>query len=174
VAVTLGKEPFIKLFLDGGASPEIKDGWGRTALLSALDNIYDEGGGLKRGVSHENTVRLLLDAGADPNPPTASRTPLQLVAEYHNIIVLKMLLDAKSDVNTVGEDNAVIADIRYERQMYREGHSQEEYRFYLEEDIRERGTRDNYDTPHRILSERCNLDKQGTSNTRPLKKCSPG
>jgi ankyrin repeat protein len=79
----------MRLLLDKGARVNESDLWGHTALTYALG----------RGEAHEGAVRLLLAAGADPNPVNTStgQTPLHLVARTGNSEVARLLVAAGAD-----------------------------------------------------------------------------
>ena len=54
---------------------------------------------------HDDVVKLLLDAGAEPNmTDTMATTPLHEAAGNGHIIVVKILLDARDDPNTTDEN----------------------------------------------------------------------
>jgi len=86
---------------------------------------------------------LLLDAGADPNPYSASETPLQTAARLGDRHAIQRLLDAGAQVNDVADDAAVVARLRRHVAGMKEGDAAET--------LRTRGLRHFYKTPLRLL-----------------------
>jgi hypothetical protein len=168
VAIVMRVEPFIRLLLDRGADANGVDLHGRTRLLSALDNVYDELGSTRQGDCF-GSVRLLLCAGADPNPRGVAKTPLQVAAKNHNCHVAKLLLDAGAHVNAVADDEAVVVKIR---QWYTQAQSEEDLYIQqeIDKDIRERGKGDSYLTPLRIVETRSNYETRGTRKYNDLEQ----
>jgi len=67
-----------RLLLDQGASPHVWDWWGRTALYVAVDmNTYSIRGpqAVASETSAVDVIRLLLDAGVNPNPQLNMHRP---------------------------------------------------------------------------------------------------
>ncbi|PMD20099.1 hypothetical protein NA56DRAFT_723350 [Hyaloscypha hepaticicola] len=92
-----------------GADPNLSHhGW--TVLTSTLRSRHENDG--RYNENYAPIVRLLLEAGANPNPSLVSKSPLQLAVERdHGIDVVNMLLTAGADVNAVGSQEAVIFDM---------------------------------------------------------------
>jgi ankyrin repeat protein len=86
--------------LKKGAGLNIRDSYNGTPLQNA---VYTEGD------KNKEVVKLLLDAGADPNAmdddATNSRTPLSIACRYSdenlNVEAAKLLLESEADVNEV-------------------------------------------------------------------------
>lgn len=90
-----GKTEYVKFLLDAGADIEIKDPWdGRTALMDAA--LY----------GHIDTLKLLLARGANPNATNCyNRTALIWAADKAYAPVVKLLIEAKADVNIKDVEN---------------------------------------------------------------------
>ena len=115
-----------RLLLDNGANPHVWDWWGRTPLFAAVDMSSYNGANTGPAMP-ENTnettprdiVRMLLDAGVDPNPQlnmlrpgrggnssrfrdnllTTGATPLLRAAIGHDSEIVRALLDHGALVN---------------------------------------------------------------------------
>jgi len=92
----------LKLILDSGANPNARDPYGRTALTrtaSCRPSVYVD---LLRKKSYtgtppncEESIRLLLQSGADVNMPGEfNRTPLDWAVYWGNAKIVRILLDA--------------------------------------------------------------------------------
>jgi hypothetical protein len=130
------------LILKGADTNDVSyNGW--TVLNSAL---------LGPGGPNTFVIELLLACNANPNPVNVALTPLQsaVVQKWSNYRVLKLLLDAKADVNGVGNDEAVVTMIRYEGRNERE-------RDIVVKRILDRGKEFYYDTPLRIVESRLTM-----------------
>jgi len=150
MAIIYRHESLIELLLEKGADP---NGFDHTShpspLCTALDNRWDERGSHREGTC-DGSVRLLIAAGADPNPHRTVATPLQLAAASASYHVVELLLDKGADVNAIGNDDAIVADIK--RSWIKRG---ENIEHELQELILKRGTYyDKYLTPLRIASRR--------------------
>jgi len=107
-----------KLLLDSGANPHVWDWWGRTALYTAVDmSSYNRRAPQQAEASAETSaidvIRLLLEAGVNPNPQlnmhrpgrggnssrfvddllTTGATPLLRAAIGHDVEAVRLLLD---------------------------------------------------------------------------------
>jgi ankyrin repeat protein len=107
-----------KLLLDSGANPHVWDWWGRTALYTAVDmSSYNRRAPQPSQASAETSaidvIRLLLEAGVNPNPQlnmhrpgrggnssrfvddllTTGATPLLRAAIGHDVEAVRLLLD---------------------------------------------------------------------------------
>jgi ankyrin repeat protein len=81
-------------------------------------------------------VKLLLERGVNPNPPSAVEyTPLMQAASSANLELVKLLIDAGADFNAEDEQGRTALDVA---QMYT--HSSEEHRT-LVAFLKERGAR---------------------------------
>jgi len=77
----------VKQLIAQGANVNAHDEHGRTALMSAV----------RKG--HREIVRMLLDAGADPNLQTSYGATALSMASGHHPDIVRMLLDAGADVD---------------------------------------------------------------------------
>ncbi len=83
----------VKLLLDAGANVNHQNKDGQTVLVVATGNVHSP-------IIMLNIVKMLLVAGADPNiPGNTGTTPLRLAVMYKHIKFVKLLLDAKANVN---------------------------------------------------------------------------
>ena len=120
VVLQQSKIAIVKLLLDYGAHVDVRDNKGYTPLSCAIirrsaeivklfiDNIKDLVYHINKGhllvvlseviYSSPDVLKLLLDAGADPNITFASDTPLLSVND-HDIDAAKMLIDYGANVN---------------------------------------------------------------------------
>lgn len=107
VAAMVSDAELVATFLRYGADPNAShQGW--TVLTSTLRSQAE----FQARGSYADVVRLLLQAGANPNPSLASKSPLQLAVERdHDVEVVDILLTAGADVNAVGDKEAVIFDM---------------------------------------------------------------
>ncbi|KAH9502360.1 hypothetical protein Btru_073534 [Bulinus truncatus] len=88
----LGDATDITLCLNHGANPNLKTLDGSTALMFAL----------RRRCDHSK-IKLLLDAGADPNIRNKEETALNLAAKYCTTPVLDLLIKRGADINATDE-----------------------------------------------------------------------
>ncbi|KAH0553118.1 hypothetical protein GP486_006694 [Trichoglossum hirsutum] len=157
LAVALGREGFAELLVTKGINTNAISSYGVTALNFAL--APGTGSGIR-----QRMVDLLLKGNADPNPHSAPRTPLQDAIVYQAnaeriVEVVRMLLDAGADANAIGDDTAIIAEIQSFAQCYGEDPTA----------ILNRGERDNYKTPLRLLEEgKCYLPQDLFDSVREL------
>ncbi|WP_128895842.1 ankyrin repeat domain-containing protein [Longirhabdus pacifica] len=106
-AVYLQDEQITNMLLDAGANPNLKAderlSYYELNISYGIEESFDSETALMLAVARENTslVKVLLDAGADPNIATTYRgeTALMYAVELHNVEITKLLLDAKADVN---------------------------------------------------------------------------
>ncbi len=109
-----------RLLLENGANPNVWDWWGRTPLYAAVDMSSYSGANtgpaipvITDGTSPRDIVRMLLEAGVDPNPQlnmlrpgrggnssrfrdnllTTGATPLLRAASGHDTETVRALLD---------------------------------------------------------------------------------
>ncbi len=88
-----GKTDAVKLFLDAGMNPNVKDNDGWTALLFAEDN------------NHLETVKTLLAKGADINArDTYGNTALMYASIHGHTDIVQVLLTKDADVNAKTKD----------------------------------------------------------------------
>lgn len=113
VAAMLRNPKMVELFLRYGANANAShEGW--TVLTSTL-RTRTRAFNLSRA-SFLEVIRLLLNAGANPNPSGVCKTPLQLAIDDDsddNFEVVGMLLSAGALVNEVGSREAAIMDIEH-------------------------------------------------------------
>jgi ankyrin repeat protein len=105
LASVLDCHSFMQHLLQHGADVDASDGTGRTALIDAAN----------RGLTE--SVRILLDAGADIEATTSSegKTALILAAHDNHPAVVEMLLDRNADINarnSKGESALMVAAAR--------------------------------------------------------------
>ncbi len=94
LAVINGRLPEVITALDAGVSPDLSYSTGTTLIESACLNAFpfgDDAG------ANEEIVRLLLRAGANPNPDSGT-PPLLYSTMSGNASTTKMLLEAGADV----------------------------------------------------------------------------
>ncbi len=72
---------------------------GQTPLFSAVQ------------AEHEGIVRLLLDAGANPDTPALGETPLMMAAKDGNLSLVTMLVAANANVNSRDPQGATALDV---------------------------------------------------------------
>src|SRR5207245_7044871 len=86
-AALYGDPDSVRVLLESGAGPNIKNDVGATALMWAVDDL--------------EKTRLLLDHGADVNARSDDgRTPLLIAAGlFRNTNVIKLLLDRGADLS---------------------------------------------------------------------------
>ena len=125
-AVLYGDADAVRLLLDNGADPNVRNEAGASALMWAVDNLEKTRLLLQRGAdvnarsddgrtalsiaasrfgSHA-VVSILLDAGADPSVKSPSYkgplTPLREAAEVGDEAVVRLLIERGADVNSAG------------------------------------------------------------------------
>ncbi|KAI0869789.1 ankyrin repeat-containing domain protein [Hypoxylon argillaceum] len=104
----LGNVEMVRYFLHQGAKPDFeRRGPGHSPLLRAVQS------------QHETIIRLLLDAGADPNRPPPPNTPLAFAVLKGNIPVVRLLLSHAANVNEGSPPPIVIAVFRENMVMFR-------------------------------------------------------
>jgi ankyrin repeat protein len=112
MAIIHRHESLTELLLEKGADPNsFSSTVHPSPLCTALDNHWEENGSKKKGTC-DGSVRLLIAAGADPNPRRTVQTPLQLAAKRAGYHVVEFLLDNGADANAIGNDDAIVADIK--------------------------------------------------------------
>lgn len=94
-AVSFGNIAIVKKLLSAGANVNAIDVNNSTPLIYTLTSI---------GYKPE-TLDLLLNAGADANPPAVAITPLIQAVLSGNLYAVKKLLSAGADVNAVDNNN---------------------------------------------------------------------
>jgi hypothetical protein len=115
------KIPFVAYLIDLGANVNAVVDGGSNLLALALEHhsaqdTYNYVGLASRKTYGLDMLRLLLSAGADPNPFRVALTPLQAaVMDYSNVMLVRKLLEAGADVNAVGDDEAVIERLKHLR-----------------------------------------------------------
>ncbi|KAH9892930.1 hypothetical protein F4778DRAFT_794926 [Xylariomycetidae sp. FL2044] len=100
LCVSLKKINFLELFIKAGATfanePAI--------VFTALEDPYsNEKGQLDDGAKTGRILRLLLERGADPNPPGFVFTPLQFAVHHLEEVWVQSLLFEGRDANLVGD-----------------------------------------------------------------------
>ena len=96
----------VRQLLADGAKPDIKDKDGVTALIVCVKHN-------KPG--HLDIIKLLLEAGADPNQTTRTRfpdgayTPLRIAAFHNNVNAAKLLIAKGAVVNDIVMESAIEA-----------------------------------------------------------------
>jgi hypothetical protein len=139
IAAALGKPFFVGLLIGKGANTNAITRNGFTILHSAVE--YYERIGVE---SLLEVLEQLVNANAHLNPPYIAETPLQAaVRKRHDISIIRFLLSHGADVNGVGNDEAVVAKIRYDLR-------DENDRNLVDNMIHCRGNAYYYDTPLRI------------------------
>jgi len=97
-AARRGDHEAIAAALRAGGDVHARDGYGRSLLWTALGGAARRGGD---GTSLE-TVRLLLDAGADPNATDLEgEPPIHVAVRVPNVVFLEELLRRGAKVNTL-------------------------------------------------------------------------
>ena len=94
-AITEGHAATIRVLLDGGIDPNIRDCMGVTPLFQAVENWNAE------------VVRLLIDRGADPNiRDREGMTPFFHAVQNGEVETVQLLLDKGANVNAVSIDSS--------------------------------------------------------------------
>lgn len=124
-----------------------------------LEHAYGTPAQMAVALGKLSFISLFIENGADINGADtgglrADTTLLQLAVSCQNIDIVKMLLDAKADVNAVGNDDAVVASIKSRYS----GFEDDEISVEMEEEIHDRGKWDKYDTPLRIAEKNGLID----------------
>jgi hypothetical protein len=155
VAVLCRNPQFVRLLAANGADVDIPINNTSSLLIFALQHLECPNHGLL------DTTTQLLDAGANPNPKEVAWTVLQVAAKYMEfwgprgpwgLELFKILLEAGVDVNGVGSDEAVIAEICKEGGREDDPDAgNENPTVSVQGKIQERGRLLNYDTPLRII-----------------------
>ena len=95
-AALSGHAEVARALIDHGAAPDAPDKHGRTPLLLASD--------------HEEVVRMLLAAGADPNLDAGGITVFQYLARFATPEVLGALIEGGADLNATDADGRGILE----------------------------------------------------------------
>src|SRR5688572_14094446 len=95
-AALLGHTDVVRALIDHGAAPDAPDKHNRTPLLLASD--------------HEEVVRILLAAGADPNADAGGITVFQYLARFGTPEVLGALIDGGADLTAKDADGKGILE----------------------------------------------------------------
>ena len=93
-AAKSGRACLVKLLIERGADPDKKDDTGKTPLFKAVE--YNQ---FERHTEATDSVRILLDGGADPNVHAWDPTPLHRAAEFGRKDLVKLLLERGADPN---------------------------------------------------------------------------
>lgn len=107
-AIENGEIEIMKLLLENGANVNAKDELGETPLYSLMHIPYDN-----------ETPRLLLEYGADPNTSSKGKPLLSELAEVQNAEFAEMLIKKGADVNRkdINGDSALQIAIRNNNQV---------------------------------------------------------
>jgi hypothetical protein len=153
IAASAGQvAPIVERLIRKGCNVDVTTDSGSTLLHLALGldlpfGHYQIDGRLR-------TVQVLLAANINPNPRFVAETPLQaalrIVQEVYNvdqsdlIKIAEALLQAGADVNGIGDDDAIVARIKYENR-------DSDDHLAIKKRIHDRGKGHEYDTPLRIV-----------------------
>ena len=118
LAADYGNHDIVRMILDAGAEVNAKNVYGKTALMVIAESIVsDESrrqmesmvGSHVRPSATPDTIRMLLDAGANPNAATdEGYTALMGAACRGNFQVVKLLLDAGANPNAKTSDGTTV------------------------------------------------------------------
>jgi ankyrin repeat protein len=168
LAVLMGKFSFAEYLISKGSDVDARSAKGLSVLASAVS-----GGFFYTHPFRLMLVNILLANKANPNPLMVSITPLQAaILETPDYMIIAMLLASGADVNGVADDEATVFQIRYCHQMCLSQASRSDLERWgldqqsQEDDIRNRGEQENYDTPLRIVeSQREKHGRNGRSKS---------
>ncbi|KAI0851795.1 hypothetical protein F5Y00DRAFT_259284 [Daldinia vernicosa] len=101
MCVSWKRPEFLELFIDAGANfthePDI--------IFTALEHPYGLGELESDGSVTSQLLKMLLEAGADPNPPGYLYTPLQFAVHHLEESWVQSLLIEARDANLIGDPN---------------------------------------------------------------------
>jgi hypothetical protein len=140
IAAALGNGFFVEILIKHGANVNSVTSHGISVLCSALTlsemASYADDGDLSQVVS------LLIDEGADLNPHGVAETPLQrAVRRFSGSDFIEKMLKAGANLNSIGDDKAVMAKLRAEHQGLDD----------IDDILNKRGLEHYHDTPLKIV-----------------------
>ena len=163
IAAFMGRVPFIRYFVSKGANVNAISAQGLSVLGSAVGQPYYT---LPNTEEDLEVVKLLLEAGANPNMSGVCATPLQIII-YRSTIeqglesfvaIARTLLDSWAYVNSVGDDESNISRLLVTIENYCIPNPGKRYSYHdFEEVITTRDMMWNYDSPLRIIDHLANL-----------------
>lgn len=125
-AIRAFNKAIVKMLLEAGANPDVRDRFGNPVLIVAIPRqeavvkMLLEAGADANAEDHysgpalivainrqEAAVKMLLEAGANPNAKDSGGNPALIVAIYRQEATVKLLLEAGADANALegGEEN---------------------------------------------------------------------
>jgi hypothetical protein len=131
LAAENGRTDAVKLLVERGAEVDLRDQWGRTALMYACS--YEEASTPER----LEIIKFLIDRGADVNAKTESgETALMYAAENQEAEYVKLLIDRGADVNAKdAEGDAAWAYAAYGVKIDRFKSTSEKMKMLLDENV---------------------------------------